>query len=105
MADLYSNPLPPPPRPGSPPAVEQTPKSNADFRALLATPRAERGNYKSSFGGSGGGGGGSGGEPAEKKEKKAKKPPKPKPAEDEAEKEDDGSAYRCRSWTPFCPMP
>ena len=46
MADMYSNPLPPPQRPGAPPVLEQ-PKSNADFRALLATPRAERGSYNS----------------------------------------------------------
>lgn len=88
MADMYSNPLPPPSM--RPPAPEPAqPKSNADFRALLATPRAERGGgYRSSFAGGGG-------ERKEQKEKKAKKPPRPKPADEEAKKEeDDGSGYR-----------
>lgn len=77
-----------------PPAAETPqPRSNADFRALLATPRAERGSYRSSFAGSGGSGGG--GEQKEQKKDKPKKAPKPRPtAEEDAAKEDDGSGYR-----------
>lgn len=90
MSDMYSNPLPPPSM--RPPAVPEPaqPKSNADFRALLATPRAERGSYRSSLAGSNAGGG----ERKEQKKEKPKKPQKPKPATEEEKPEDDGSGYR-----------
>ena len=89
MADMYSNPLPPSSM--RPPASEppQTPKSNADFRALLATPRAERGSYHSILAGD------ASGERKEPTKEKAKKPQKPKPAGEEEKKDDDGAGYRC----------
>lgn len=89
MADMYSNPLPPSSM--RPPASEppQTPKSNADFRALLATPRAERGSYHSILAGD------ASGERKEPRKEKAKKPQKPKPAGEEEKKDDDGAGYRC----------
>jgi RED-like protein N-terminal region len=92
MADMYSNPLPP--LSMRPPASEppQTPKSNADFRALLATPRAERGSYHSILAGD------ASGERKEPRKEKAKKPQKPKPAGEEEKKDDDGAGYRCVTW-------
>lgn len=91
MADMYSNPLPPTSMRSPPSEPPQTPKSNADFRALLATPRAERGSYHSSL--AGGTVSGSG-ERKEKKDK-PKKPQKPKPAGEEEKKDEDADGYRC----------
>ena len=97
MAD-YSNPLPPPPRPGEAPRAPPpaTPRSNADFRALLATPRVERGGEYSGSAGIGGQRR-SGGAGEEKKAHKPKKPNKPKKEEEAAKeaKEDEGPSYRC----------
>lgn len=82
--NTYSNPLPPPSRPKA--QVPETPLRNADFRALLETPRGERMTER----------GPRPGQAGEKKERKAKKPHKPRP---EAVKEEDAdaSAYRDRA--------
>lgn len=79
----YSNPLPPPSRRKT---VPETPLRNADFRALLETPRAERNAERAPKPAA----------DAERKDKKAKKPHRPKP---ETAKEEDanGAAYRDRA--------
>lgn len=86
MADsAYNNPLPPPSRPK---VVPETPLRNADFRALLETPRAERNVERTPKSAN----------DAEKREKKAKKPHRPKP---ETVKEEDANGAAYRSQLPF----
>ncbi|KAL3154131.1 hypothetical protein ABBQ32_013660 [Trebouxia sp. C0010 RCD-2024] len=74
MADV----LPPPTRP--PP----TPRTNADFRALLETPRANRGGETPSRG-------------QQKPAAQKKRPPRPKPKATETETADDEPRYRDRA--------
>lgn len=81
----YGNPLPPPARPQ---AVPETPLRNADFRALLETPRAERNVERAPKAAT----------DSEKRDKKAKKPHRPKP---ETFKEDDANGSAYRSLSPF----
>ena len=79
----YSDQLPPPARPE---ARAPLPKSNADFRAFLDTPRPSRGGDETrNQNGSG--------EPSGAQKKKAKKPFKPKQEEEKVE-EDEGPKYR-----------
>lgn len=79
----YSDQLPPPARPEARAAL---PKSNADFRAFLDTPRPSRGGDETrNQNGSG--------EPSGAQKKKTKKPFKPKQEEEKVE-EDDGPKYR-----------
>ena len=68
-----------------PPPARVAALSNADFRAMLATPRRDAGS-------SGGGGGAAAPKPRKAADKK--KPPKPKPKA-EGDEEEGAPVYRC----------
>jgi len=75
-----------------PPAARPGPKSNADFRALLDTPRPPRGDDDRKPSSA-----------AASSDKKKRKPFKPK-QEEAKEEEDDGPKYRCSRSSPPPPF-
>jgi hypothetical protein len=87
------------------PWTAQTPLSNADFKALLATPRPDW-----SSGGSGSAARGGSAQQQQQRAAAAKKdkpfkPPKPKPKPAAQEEDEDGPKYRCKGGPPRCRAP